>query len=397
MQNPDEYGDDTWCVCKNGFQKRLANGETCPQIIPSGWTTTSAAAPDPTSTSTIPYYSWRQDGAYLSCASASTSTLDILTMAITETYCAGSVSTISPPITYTTSMVPITTGSAYPGNPLFYTESITGSAGYNATAAIFSMQLSFYTAFYSACTESGVTVVSTTTGTSWNTFATLPGGAKGSMTHTTNTDVTFYTCHNQATVTAMPWGIPSKQYANGWDPTGHLEVSITGSQFTADNLINWLWALAYRFAYAVANSLYYANVYHRDDKGFAEIPYPFFQAPKIIEIEYGDSINTGESREFLMGTALFKASEEEIIACKATKDFLMVFEAVSAFVLGPEAGVLIGALDDTLAATVRTAAGSIRNIGASVQSATGKLRNLVNKSNAPVALYLGCSEIEASE
>lgn len=324
----------------------------CPTTIPADWTT---HAPEPTtSTSQIPYSYYNiTNGALVHCASSIVSKLDVYT-GITETYCAGSTSTDSNSlgVTYTTTLWPQTTTAVTYGNWGYYSPPVSSTFTYDATSAAYSLAVSFYTAFSSACPSSAIATVTTTTDTSYNTFATLPGGATGSFT-TTTTEVTLYSCTNQATPSAAPWWVASSESTDGIDNSGTLAVTITDSSFTEENFPKWLWALAYRFAHATVNSMTNETILREEGRGQIQMDFPFYRVPTDIMLVYGNSINSGTGLERLSGSALFEESSEEELECEIMEDMEVLLDTFLAFIAGPEGAALADTVGFTISSEAR--------------------------------------------
>lgn len=193
----------------------LPSGATaCPTTIPPDWTKTTVQEP-PKPTSQISYVSFNMDGALIHCA---TSTVAVYGPGITDTLCAGSTSTDSEMtgVTPMTSVMTATESPVQQGNWGKFTGTVTSGAGaYNATAAAYNLAGSFYTAFRSACTNTGTPTITSTKTLSTLTFSTLPGGAVGSVTIVTE-PVTYYACA-ATTVVVSQWTVKSDESSGGID------------------------------------------------------------------------------------------------------------------------------------------------------------------------------------
>ncbi|KAJ5623801.1 hypothetical protein N7510_000110 [Penicillium lagena] len=287
------------------------------------------------------------NGALIHCASSVVTKLDIYTGLI-ETYCAGSTSTDSntPGVTETTSLWPATESPVTYGNWGYYTGVTEGLSTYNSTLAAYNLAGSFYTAFSSLCTNTGTPIITTTTTTSWNTFATLPGGATGTMS-TMAQEATYYKCDGEKTMSVAPWWIDSN---GGIDESGTLAVSIIDSLYSIENLDTWLWTLAFRYAHATVSSATNQTIWSSSNNGGSETSesseFPVFRVPTQVQLIYGDSLNSGVGLERLTGKAVFEMSAEEELACEIAEEIAMAFEMLLAFAAGPEAEAVGIAISD---------------------------------------------------
>jgi hypothetical protein len=211
---------------------------------------------------------------------------------------------------------------------------------FNSTLAAFNLAGSFYTAFSSLCTNTGTPIITTTTTTSWDTFATLPGGGKGSMT-TMSQEATYYKCDGGKTVSVAPWYTNSDSFV---DDTGTLAVSIFDSMYSLENLDTWLWTLAFRYAHATVVSITNQSITTNSLEGTTESTsswsYPFFRVPTQIQLMYGDSLNSGTGLERITANMEYEMSEADLLACEIAEEIMIAFEILLSFAAGPEAEAL---------------------------------------------------------
>ncbi|KAJ5396651.1 hypothetical protein N7509_004764 [Penicillium cosmopolitanum] len=348
-----------FCTCTNDFTTHITDNRAgnCPSTIPPTWTVTPTSS-STSSTSEIPFsYYQLSDGALIHCASSTLSEFQALSKE-TATYCAGSTSTdsVSTGVTSTTTVWPAITSPVTYGNPGYFTSMYMRSPstdGYNATAFAESLAFSFYTAFSSACATTISSTVTSTAALSLNTFATLPGGAMGSMTRVTET-ATYYACAAE-TFSVSPWDTGSQEYTGGIDNTGKLEIAITSSLYTVDNLQTWLWAMAYRFAHATANSLTWEKILREEGRENLEFYYPFFRVPGQLTLEFGNNWDKGVALERMQVAASYKESYETELACEITQEIEEGLEMFVAMAAGPEMAALREALDITISTEARNA------------------------------------------
>lgn len=167
--------------------------------------------------------------------------------------------------------------------------------------------------------------------------------------------VTYYAC-DSTPVPVMPWWTAnSQEYTEGIDPTGELEISITSSVVSEENLDTWLWAMAYRLAHATANSLTWEKILREEGLRDMEFYYPFFRVPGQLTLEFGDNWDKGVALERLQVAAMYKESYETEIACEVTEDVEEAMEMFVAMAAGPEMAAVREALGVTISVEARNA------------------------------------------
>ncbi|KAJ5811565.1 hypothetical protein N7474_007866 [Penicillium riverlandense] len=236
------------------------------------------------------------------------------------------------------------TESPFKGNWGYYTGTVSsGSGAIDSTSAVNDLAGSFYTAFSGACTDTGTPIVTTTTTMSLYTDSQLPGGARGSITQTTE-PATYYACA-ATTVSVAPWWVASDESSGGVDQSGTLEVAIIESQYSLENLDTWLWSLAWRFAHAAVNSITIDYVDNPDAGGYDATSsttnkFPFFLVPQQVQLMYGDSLNDGIGLERITAQTTWKEGSESELACEIAKDVEEGLMAFASFAAGPEGAAM---------------------------------------------------------
>ncbi|CAL5868089.1 uncharacterized protein PFLUO_LOCUS2312 [Penicillium psychrofluorescens] len=267
-------------------------------------------------TPNIPYSYYGNNGALLHCASA------VYTDYGWGPYreCVGSTWTDSNSkgVFHSVSVDTLTESPVTAGN---WAEASTTAGDFNPTAAAQDLVTRFYTAFSNLCTSTGPPVTKTINATTWYENSVLPGGAVGSFT--TGTSVaTYYTCDNGPQVSAMPWWFPSTEgpdaSSDGFNHEGEIVVSLGQSQYTPENLQQWLWGLAATFAHVAIRNAVNSTIDREEGREIISMPVNLLMVPAQVDLNYYNSLNMGPLEQ-MTGLASFHLKDSAVIACEVAE------------------------------------------------------------------------------